>query len=165
MRKTRWPRPSSPGLICVALLLGSSARAQDAGPEPYRPQILPECAVYDTQAGPVCGYDDIDDVRDLYRFDAELVLRRQETQLMSARGALLSLQVRSLESAVSALQTANVALGARVDVLVNEAVSQNEKYENERAKPRFGSALAWTTAGVAVALLVGYVAADLLQEE
>jgi hypothetical protein len=148
------------GLICLAT---GSARGQDAGPEPYTPKIIPACKVATLATGvEMCGYTSIDDVRAVYRADNELVKRRIEVELLTDKTLLLSTMIKSYQTVVEQNKIAITALKERNKDLLAEALKKNELYEKERVKPRWGNPIAWTTAVVLGAALLGYIAADQL---
>ena len=152
------------GLICLA---PTSAHADglDDVYRGYRPHIVPECKVYEVKPGlEVCGYPTIEEVQALYKADAELFAARQTRINIDLKIKVQAEQVSDLRIAVSALKDAMVVVDARNATLTKELLETDLKYQKERVKPRWGTPLSWGVAGVAGALLVGFVGHSLLIE-
>ena len=97
------------GAICLAAT--SSAHAQPK--KSIKPQIVPECKIYTTNLHvDVCGYADLDDVKALYKFDTELVLRRAQVRLIEARVLEVIKQRDSYKTALEATRAAGAIVGA-----------------------------------------------------
>jgi len=127
--------------------------------------VVPECKVYKVKPGlEVCGYPTLAEVQQLYSADAELFTARKTRFNLDLKLKVQAQQVDDLRIAVGAL-TASMAIGdARVTTLTKELEATDLKYQKERVKPRWGTSLSWGVAGVAAALLVGFVGHSVLIE-
>lgn len=105
--------------------------------------------------GTVCGYTDIDDWKTILKVDAELVSNRTLLAKEKERTANLTLQVKTLEGQVGTCEDNQRVLVERSSKLTTDLIALDKKYQNERVKPRWGSPLAWTIAGVSTSILAG----------
>ncbi|MEE9358883.1 MAG: hypothetical protein V3U85_00215 [Hyphomicrobium sp.] len=148
------------GAICLGLILASSAGAHADVP-PL--DTLPQCKVYEIRTGgEVCGFDDLEDVRAIALADAELTMLRGKTVSLQGKGAQLALQVGNLETAVKAQKQATEIMRDRNVELTTQLIKSDREHQLCRVRPRWGGALAWSTAAVLGALLAGFVAHDAL---
>lgn len=155
MRRTSTLSIALAGAICLTVI---SARA-----EPYEPQIVPPCKRYALADGrEVCGYLTIEEVREVYRADAELVQCREASSAQLDQVRALRGEVEAVRAALAVEEESRQAAEAMAVQLSKDLVEENRKLENERAKPRWGSPVAWTTAAVLGAALLGFVGADLI---
>ena len=140
------------GMTC--LLASSLANAQ-----PYQPKVIPQCERYKLADGrEVCGYDSIEKVRQVYNADAELVAKREAETLHVEKSNLLLGQVANLRLAVDAQKRATGIIRDRNRELTAQLIETDRKYQNERAKPRWGNPIAWTIAATCAAALAGGIA-------
>lgn len=138
------------GVICVGL---SSLAPAIAEP-------LPECQVYTTAAGvEVCGFASIEDVKAIRLAAAELQYLREQSRLLALKVAELETQTISLRVALDAQRTATEIVRRRNVELTTLAIETDRRLQLERVKPRWGTPLAWGTAAVLGAVLLG-VSAD-----
>ena len=95
--------------IAFALL---TCLAATSAAEPYRPQVVPQCEVYDLADGrEVCGYvvkqadgtETLDQWKEVLRVDAELVVLRRADGLRRRKLAELSVQVSSYSGGLPTL--------------------------------------------------------------
>jgi hypothetical protein len=143
------------GAICLA---ATSVRA-----DPVEPQVIPACKVYKLADGrEVCGWLKIEDVRAAYKADAELVKCREVTAAQVVKIDALEKEVFNVRAALALEEGSRTLVVDRNKELTTDLIEMNRKYENERAKPRWGNPIAWTTAAVLGAALVGFVGADLI---
>ena len=159
----------STGIVSTALagaifLAGIDARAEPPTQEPpLRTTIIPQCKVYTLDDGrEVCGWMTIDEIRAAYHADNELVLCRDKTAAQAGKLHALEVEAFSLRKAVQIEEEAKALVLKRNKELTDDLIEMNRKYEDERAKPRWGSPVAWATAAVLGAALLGYAGADLL---
>lgn len=154
--------------IAFALL---TCLAATSAAEPYRPQVVPQCEVYDLADGrEVCGYvvkqadgtETLDQWKEVLRVDAELVVLRRADGLRRRKLAELSVQVSAAVVALAAAERALELVEDRNDDLTRQLIETDRKYQEERVKPRIGGGWAWAAAGLVAAGLVGYVVADQL---
>jgi len=146
-------------LLGLTFLAASSARAD----QPYEPKTFPPCQVFTLADGrEVCGWLSIDDVRTAYRADAELVQCRETTVAHIKMVEALKIEAFELRAALVVEEQSKTLVVDRNKELTTDLIEMNRKYEHERARPRWGSPTAWTTAAVLGAVLVGYVGADLI---
>lgn len=147
--------------LFIASLIGVTSEAH--ADETYKPKIIPSCEVFQVSGvGKICGFQDIGDWKRILRADAELVSARNKLKIKNAQIEALTLQVESLEGQLGEYKGSLELCLNRVDTVSSQLIEMNKKYEEERARPRIGSAVAWSVAAVAGALLVGYVGNDLL---
>lgn len=111
--------------------------------------------------GTICGYASIDDWKVVLEADAELVLRREQAKKEAARADALDLQVRSLQAQVQTYARTQVVLVERTEKLTLDLIALDKKYQDERARPSWGSPVAWTLAAVSTSLLAGMLLAEL----
>ena len=158
-------------LRSIAFALVTFLAASSVGAEPYRPKIAPECKVYPLADGrEVCGYivkladgtETMDEWQAVLRVDAELVVRRKDAQLQAKREVELQGQIGDLRAALEACGTGTAALKDRNAELTKQLIERDRLYQNERVKPRWGGALAWGSAAVMAAALVGFVGKELI---
>ena len=150
------------GLICLA---PKTASAEDDVYRGYKPRVVPECKVYKTKDGKeVCGYEGIELVKKLYAADAELFWLRKEILNRDQRQKMQDMQSADLRIAVDGFKKSSELCTTRSDTLTKELLATDLKYQKERVKPRWGTTLSWGTAGIAGALLVGFVGHSLLVE-
>jgi hypothetical protein len=142
----------------------TSATADD-----YTPKIIPKCEIYTVGGLDICGYrykglpDPADeDWNKVLAADAELVHLREELKNEERKSASLAQQVRLLAGQGKIYADSQKVLVKRVDEVTKDLIGMNLKYENERAKPRLGSPVAWTVAAVVTAVLIGFVVKDRL---
>jgi len=128
----------------------------------YQPQVVPACKVYKTTGGDVCGYLNIEDWKSVLRADAELVHARVRLTKEVERVTLLTLQLAELEGQVAIHASSQSIVVQRNSDLTKQLVDLGLKYQQERAKPSFGSPLAWTLAGVSTSLLAGFLISSLI---
>ena len=150
------------GLICLA---GTSeyARADPSTEDVYRPQILPECKVYKLDdEREVCGWLTIEEVTAAYSADAELVACREVSAAQDGKIKAIGIQFASAMKALLAEQRSVSTLQKRSKQLTDDLIALNKKYEYERAKPRWGAPIAWGSAGILGAALIGIVGYEIL---
>ncbi len=153
-------KKASIALLGLIFLAASSAHAD---PPVYRPAVIPECKVYTLKDGrEVCGWLTEDEVKTAYRADAELVQCREQLDTHSERIESLNLQLGATTTALIAERRSTEVLKERNTELTADLIEMNRKYENERVKPRWGSPIAWTTAAILGAGLLGFIGNDLL---
>lgn len=144
-------------------LLSLVATSHSDPAETYEPQIIPACKVFTLKDGrEVCGWLTLEDVKAAYTADADLVKCREDIATKTVEVEVLGVQAASALEALDAEQRTTSALKARNQELTTDLIEMNRKYELERAKPRFGSPIAWTTAAVLGAALVGVMGANLI---
>jgi hypothetical protein len=157
--------PTSTAFALLTCLAATSAA------EPYRPQVVPQCEVYDLADGrEVCGYvvkeadgtETLDQWKEVLQVDAELVVLRHQDGLRRRKLAELSVQASGAVAALVAAERALEVVELRNADLTRQLVETDRKYQQERVKPRIGVGWAWAAAGLVAAGLVGYVAADQL---
>jgi len=151
-------------LLGISFLAPKTASAEDDVYAGYKPRVVPECLVYKTKTGKeVCGYATIEEVRALYAADAELHGARAKLLNLDLKIKVQAEQVADLRLAVSEFRSAIEVIDARSAKLTKDLLETDLKYQKERVKPRFGNALPWGVAGVASALLVGFVARSVVE--
>lgn len=149
-------------LIC---LCGLTSLTQIASADGYKPRIIPECKVYKVKPGlEVCGYATIEDVKALYKADAELYTARQIQFSLDLRLAYQAEQASDLRDAVESTRSALAVVDARNLALTAELLDTDLKYQKALVRPKWGSQLAWGTAAIASALLAGFVGHAMLVE-
>lgn len=121
----------------------------------YVPQIIPQCALYSSTDGEVCGYLDIEDWKRVLEADAELALARGKLKNQGDKVEKLTLQVDVLQGQLSRYRSWSDTLYERVESLNRQLVELDAKYQAARAKSAFGSPLPWAIAVVSVSVLVG----------
>jgi len=114
----------------------------------------------------VCGWKlsdgGEDKVKLAYEADAELVSRRKLAAAETIKIESLETQVDQYAVALGAEEDTSKVLQKRVDKLFDDLIKCNLKLENEKAKPRFGTPLAWGTSAVLGAILLGFVGASVI---
>jgi transcriptional antiterminator Rof (Rho-off) len=131
----------------------SSAHAQ-----PVKPQLIPECKVFATRThGEVCGYTKMADVAELYKLDAELVLRRAEVELLKQKVAELIKQRDNYKIALDAERRAAQIIRDRMAALTKQLIETDRKLQLALVRPRWGTGLSWGIAAAAVGVLLGVV--------
>jgi hypothetical protein len=147
--------------LSIAFALGTTSRA--LADDVYEPQVVPACTKFTVPGvGIVCGYVDVADWKKVLEADAELVLQRERAKKEGERAAALDLQVKSLQNQVAAYARTQVMLAERTDKLTVDLIALDKKYQNERARPAWGSPVAWTLAAVSSSMLAGMLIADLV---
>lgn len=143
----------------MTLCLTTFAKAEPA----YLPRIVPICHIYTLPSGDeVCGYADVDEWKEVLEADAELVALRAILIEEKDRARILSEQKLLLEEKIKLHLHTNDLLSKRKIALTDELIKLDEKYQNERVKPRWGSPLAWGIASVSTAVLAGFLINSLL---
>lgn len=128
----------------------------------YQPKVIPACKVYKTTAGDVCGYLNIEDWKTVLRVDAEVVHLREQLRIEAERNAALTIQLTELKGQIATYANSQSILVQRNTDLTNQLLDLDLKYQKERAKPSWGSPIAWTIAGVSTSLLAGVLIASAL---
>jgi hypothetical protein len=152
-------------LICalsIVFVLGTTSRSWAGDdyvyvpPLAYSPKIVPQCGKFAVPSvGTVCGYLNVEDWKAVLAADAELVEARERLKKDADLEVALNLQVTALQEQVDLLTSAKKAVVERNAKLEKDYIDLDEKYQNERVKPRWGTPLAWGTAAAAVAVLAG----------
>lgn len=149
-------------MLSIAFVLGVTsipARADDV----YQPKNFPTCKVYKVVGiGEVCGFLDIEDWKKVLAADAELVHAREKLKNEESKVLNLAELNKLLHVEVDAYAASQKLLVERNSKLTQDLIDLDKKYQGERVKPRFGSPVAWTIAGVSAAILVGFVSKSLL---
>jgi hypothetical protein len=141
-------------------ILTTSPRADEGA---YKPRIVPSCKVYAVPGvGDVCGFAKLEDWKLVLDADSELYAKREGLRLERLRTADLTIQVESLEGQIKEYEGAQKVLIAGHDKLVADLLSLDEKYQNERVKPRWGNPIAWSVAALSVAVLGGFLLSDVI---
>jgi hypothetical protein len=139
-------------------ILTTSPRADEGA---YKPRIVPSCKVYVVPGvGEVCGFVKLEDWKIVLDADSELFAKREELRLERLRTTDLTIQVEALDGQVKVYAGVQKFVVERNDKLFADLLSLDEKYQNERVKPRWGSPLAWGTAAVSLAVLGGFLLAS-----
>lgn len=137
-------------------------RAASAEPL-YIPKIIPVCAVFVLPSGDeICGYKDLDDWKKVLEADAELVAIRVELAAEKERSSLLEQREETWRKQVRLHAHSIELLEGRKKALTDELIKLDEKYQNERVKPRWGNPLAWALAAVSTSVLAGVLVAKLV---
>ncbi len=124
---------------------------------------MPACTKFVVRdVGTICGYADVADWKRVLEVDAELVHQRVVAKQAGERASNLALQVTSLQGQIVTYAKSQELLLARTEKLSVDLIALDKKYQDERVKPRWGSALAWGVAAVASSLLAGVVIAKAL---
>lgn len=121
----------------------------------YEPKTFPNCHIYLVNGKTVCGYADINDWKLVLKSDAELVFLRNKVRFMEEYQSNLEAQLRSSGRQLELASQQAILLAGETDRLTEELVALDKKYQDERVKPRWGSWLAWSVAGVSTAALAG----------
>ena len=151
-------------LICALLIafalgvMSTPAFADDV----YTPKVVPQCKVYKTAAGDVCGYLNIEDWKLVLKADAELVHDREQLKNEGERATALTLQLTELKGQVATYANSQSILVQQSVALTKQLLDLDLKYQQERVKPSWGSPLAWTIAGVSTSILAGVLIASVL---
>lgn len=103
----------------------------------------------------ICGYANIEDWKLVLKADAELVLLRSKVRILEQREQQLTVQIQALEDQLDLSARQAGFLGEENARITRELIILDKKYQDERVKPRLGSPLAWSIAGVSTAALVG----------
>lgn len=147
-------------VLLIAFVLGATSAFADEGR--YEPQALPKCTLYKTATGDdVCGYT-LDEWKDALRVDAEVVSLRMRLKNEGKKNASLALQIESLQSQVRVYAKSQESLLERTTKLTADLIALDEKYQNERVRPRWESPLAWSIAAITSSLLVGILVRDVI---
>lgn len=133
------------------------ARADD----PYEPQVVPKCTVYQVAGGEICGYT-MDEWKVVLRADAELVSTRILLAKEKARANSLSYQVGDLRNALEVYAENQKLLVANMNKLTTDLIACDKDLQDERVKPRIGSPVAWTIAAAVAVMFGGYLLKDKL---
>jgi hypothetical protein len=105
--------------------------------------------------GQMCGYTDLEDWKLVLKADAELVSKRALLAKEKERTANLALQVGTLAGQVGKCAGNQEVLTERNSKLTQDLIKKDKLYQNERVKPRWGSPVAWTIAGLSTSVLAG----------
>lgn len=134
-----------------------------ASAQPVTPENFPPCKTYVlADKTTVCGYSNVEDWKKVLKADAELTAKKKMLDLEVKHVADLLVQVFNYEGQVKALQSTIQIQKDQVNKLITDLLKTDQLYQQERIKPRWGSAIAWTTAAVAAAVLTGFVLKDAL---
>lgn len=144
-----------PLIVFVAGMTFSTAAAEEV----YKPAVVPQCKMYSTPEGEVCGYIDIEDWKTVLRADAELIHLRVAEAKEKERTSNLSSQVESLRKQIDAYADSQSKLLSRNELLTGELIKLDRSYQDERVKPRIGAPVAWAVAGISLAALGGVLLA------
>lgn len=149
-------------LLVVCGLGLTPAFADDPVPA-YVPKAIAPCKLYKTTTGlQVCGYEDFEDYKKVLVLDIEVVhLRLQLKNEQERSAALLKLEELAVIQ-VDAMARSQTLLKEHSDKLTKQLIELDEKYQNERVKPRWGSPVAWTLAAASTAILAGFVISSVL---
>jgi hypothetical protein len=121
------------------------------------------CRVVELRPGEKgCVYN-LEEVKQLFLADSELATLRAVAPLRLQQVDELKLAVAAETKRADSFNNINLRLQGRVDDLTRERLVCDQDLQNERAKPRFGNPLAWSIAGVAVALAAGVLLANTLR--
>jgi len=121
------------------------------------------CRVAELRTGEKACVYTLDEVKLVFKADSELVMLRGATVLQLQQVDQLKLAITHGEQRVQDLTSISLRLQGRVDDLTRERLACDRDLQAERAKPRFGSPLAWAVAGVATAFAAGAVVALVLR--
>jgi len=136
--------------LSIVFALGVTSAHADG----YTPQAVPPCTLFQTPAGEVCGYLNIEDWKLVLKADAELVHLRVRVKNDSDRAVVLDLQIAEMHRQNSIYAGSQTILLERNTTLSKQLLDLDLKYQQERVKPAWGSTLAWSVAGVSLAMLV-----------
>lgn len=140
--------------LCLAAL--PHAHAEPA----YTPQAIPPCSKIKLNSGKtLCGYT-LPEVKALYKADSELVELRQKKivleQKVMAQESMIEKIQRQLELGLSNVRLVTTRNGE----LTQQLLETDRVLQQERARPMWGSYVAWGVAVAISAAFVGYVVAD-----
>lgn len=122
----------------------------------YVPKIIPQCKVVESVG---CVYN-LEQVKELYAFDSELHVLRNQYTLTRMQLALKD-EVIEYQNKQIKLTLENIKLFKdRNQELTNQLIETDRNYQFERAKLRIGDPILWTIIGVVSSAFVGYVVAD-----
>lgn len=143
-------------MIFTSLCLAQPARAETK----YTPQVVPKCAVLEFSSGEKrCTYT-LEEVKALYKIDAEF-LRIKKMLLLQSQKILLQGRIIEWQQEQLRLSAKNTALlNRRMNSLTNLYTETDKKLQLELARPKWGHYIAWGLTSAVTALLVGYIAAD-----
>jgi hypothetical protein len=143
-------------VIFISLCLVQLAKAEPK----YVPKIVPECKVLEVSPGKKrCTYT-LEEVKDLYRIDAEL-LRLRDISLLQNRKIALQNSIIVWQQSQLRLSVENTNLfRERINSLTGLYKKTDKKLQAELARPRWGHYVAWGLVATVTTLFTGYVVAD-----
>lgn len=110
----------------------------------------------------MCGFSSLGDWKKILAADAELVHTRTQLKNEKKRTVNLTTQVATLRGQVDVYANTQNALVERNAKLTKDLIDLDKKYQYERAKPRWGSPVAWTVAAVSTSVLAGVLLKNVL---
>ena len=119
------------------------------------------CRVAELKSGETACTYNLDEVKQLFRADLELATFRDAAPLRLKQIDELRLAATEQSKRADALTNINLRLQGRVDELTGERLACDKDLQNERAKPAWGSPLAWILTGLSAALTAGLLLAKL----
>lgn len=140
----------------TALCLVQSAKAEPK----YIPKEIPRCTILEIEPGITrCTYS-LEQVRSLYRADSELSKLKEETGLKNQKIILQEDIIEWQQGQLSLSAKNNVLFHERMNTLTALYIKTDKRLQQELARPRWGSYVAWGVAAAAITLFTGYVVAD-----
>lgn len=145
-------------LICVLLTLSVlGATPAFANPPPPRAKNLPECELVKTTDGrEMCAYT-LEQWISVLKADALISHQYVIIGKLEEKVEVLTEQQIDFRKQIAALAANEQLLIDHNNKLTQDLIDLDKKYQYERVKPRWGSPLAWTLAGVSTAVLAGFV--------
>lgn len=144
-------------LLSLAFVAGmmSAAHADQRSDAPYQPKHVPVCTKYMVPGvGQICGYSDIEDWKTILKVDAELTELRAEVDAVTHEAASQALRAQALADALALRQADLDASRRTVDLERANLKERDRLYQNEKARPRWGTKLSWGLAGVSTVAAV-----------
>lgn len=143
-------------MIFISLCLAQSARAEPK----YIPKVVPRCTVVEVEPGrKLCVYS-LEDVKALYGIDTE-IMKLQRTTMAQGQKIILQSDIINWQQKQLELSKVNAGLfHKRMNSMTNLYIKTDKKLQNELAKPKWGSYVAWGLVAVLSSSFLGYVIAD-----
>jgi len=143
-------------LLIIITLLSSTALAEPK----YVPTVIPSCTIMNIKPGEKgCVYS-LEQVKELYKADAELSAARKEIPLLQQKEALQRSVISKMDEQLK-LSLLNVKLFKdRNQELTEKLISTDKELQYEKVKPRWGSYIAWGTVAIVASAFTGYIIAD-----
>ena len=130
----------------------------------YVPKLIPPCTLIPIPGiGQVCGYEDIEEYKKLLLLDAELVAARAQLKESAKNIDALKDQHMLFFEQITLLEDTRNKCIERDHALTTKLIQLDLRYQKARARPNWGSPLAWGIAIATTAGLVGVIALSALE--
>jgi hypothetical protein len=153
-------------LICVLLtvfVLGATPAYADDPPKTEEFELVTDCEMIPIEASKkdLCGLT-LEEWTRVLKTNATLVSKTRLLKYERFKTGSLERQKTALQTSLEAMADSQKVLTERVDKLTVDLIAKDEKYQNERVKPRLGNPIAWTITATVVALATGFVIKEVL---